>query len=97
MSKENPERLYAVRRNDGKLDIVEGGMLVGLMTEGGKVDIFAHNRRQPYAFYQKKKEVPVTTKPVDEVEDFSHYAEVVNSFFDGLSKLWEEIDSSFVE
>ena len=51
MSKEHSERLYAVRRPDRRMDIVENGMLVGVMTSGGKVDIFAPNRKQPYKFY----------------------------------------------
>ena len=96
MSKGNPEILYAVKRNDDKLDIVENGLLIGAMTYGGSIDIFAYKHRHPYAFYQKK-EAFITTKHETVVEDYSQYAEVVNEFFDGLEQLWAEIDASFVE
>ena len=89
--------LYAVRRNDGKLDIVEDGMLIGIMTDGGNVDIFAYKYRHPYEFYQKKEEVPPTTEKVDVSEGYGYYSQVVDKFFDGLEQLWAEIDASFVE
>ena len=90
--------LYAVRRNDGKLDIVEDGMLIGIMTDGGNVETYKWSRRSPQEFYQKEEEKPLTEDVEDaEVKDYSQYAEVVNKFFDGLEQLWAEIDASFVE
>lgn len=97
MSKENPEMLYAVRRNDGKLDIVEDGMLIGIMTDGGNVETYKWSRRSPYEFYQKEEEVPPTTEKVDVSEGYGYYSQVVDKFFDGLEQLWAEIDASFVE
>ena len=97
MSKGNPEMLYAVKRNDDKLDIVENGLLIGAMIYGGSIDIFAYKYRHPYAFYQQEEEIPPTTEIVDVSEGYGYYSQVVDEFFDGLEQLWAEIDASFME
>lgn len=93
MSLDNPKMLYAVRRKDRLLDIVENGYWIGTMTDDGSVSI-DYKKSRPFSFYEKKEEALTEG---NEVKDYSHYAKVVNEFFEGLEKLWQEIDQSFVE
>ena len=66
------------------------------MTSGGKVDIFAPNRKQPYKFYQKKEEkVPPTTEKVDVSEGYGYYSQVVDQSNFGrrlMPVLWSRIE-----
>ena len=59
--------IYAVRSDaqhqKDKLDLVQGRMLIGTMTDSGHVEIYDASRRREYKFYTKEKK---PSKPVPE-------------------------------
>lgn len=61
--------IYAVRIDDDhqkdRLDLVQGRMLIGTMTDSGHVEIYDSSRRRLYKFYTKEKQ---PSKPVPEYE-----------------------------
>ena len=92
MSAAAPDRMYAVRTEEyGKMDVVMGGNLVGGMDDEGHM--YMAKKMKPYVFYYKEE----SKEEEEEVGDYSRYSKVVDQFFEGLEKLWQEIDQSFVE
>lgn len=60
----NDTTIYAVRIDQkDKLDLVQGRMLIGTMTDSGHVEIYDASRRREYKFYIKEKQ---PSKPVPE-------------------------------
>ena len=111
--------IYAVRIDDDhqrdRLDLVQGGKLIGTMTDSGHVEIYDASRRRPYKFYTKEKQ---PSKPVPEYEikktpeqrlaaqlreeptireldvsaGYGEFSRIVDDFFHGLDKLWDELE-----
>ena len=94
--------IYAVRCNNNKnLELVLEGKLIGEMTDGGNVSLF--EARREYRWPQEKKvskPQPVLDREIPTVEElnvefgYGEYSKVVDEFFKGLDKLWDEIDAS---
>ena len=68
------------------------------MWDDGRIETTRNPLR--FNFYEKKKEkkrVEKKEEPVElpkaVVDDYSIYSSVVDNFFAGLNKLWEEIDA----
>ena len=110
----NDHTIYAVRIDDDhqkdRLDLVQGGKLIGTMTDNGHVEIYDASRRRPYKFYTKEKKKKQPSKQVSEykvdpqpIKDVSAlvlnteygygvYSKIVDDFFNGLDKLWNELE-----
>ena len=89
------------------LDLVQGGKCIGTMTDSGRVEIYDASRRREYKFYTKEKRpskpVPEqrlaaqlqegpTIRELDVSAGYGEFSRIVDDFFHGLDKLWEEID-----
>ena len=99
---------YAVRRHGAKdLELVHGDFMIGTMTDSGHVEVFDRSRRVAYKFFTipKKPNKPKQEFEIKQVEEpevhpldvefgYGEYSKVVDDFFKGLDKLWEEIDTS---
>ena len=87
--KNDGETIYAVRCDGlNYLRLVMNGQVIGTMEDSGKVDLFPKEKRRDYQW--PRREEPVVEKEV-ELEGYSQYSKVVDNFFAGLEKLWEEI------
>ena len=105
--------IYAVRcNNNDKLELVQGKMLIGTMTDSGHVEIYDASRRRGYKFYTKEKQpsksVPeykiaepasapepitdVSTLVLNTEYGYRAYSKIVDDFFKGLDKLWDELE-----
>ena len=95
--------IYAVRCNNNKnLELVLEGKLIGEMTDGGNVNLFdgSRNYRWPqekkHPVAEQQKEIPEPVPTVEELNvefGYGAYSKVVDEFFKGLDKLWDEIDA----
>lgn len=90
--------IYAVRESQtrGVMTLVFEGWMIGTMTDGGKVDIYDSDSRRRYIFL-KPKPLPEEPKKVEVKEinvefGYGEYSKVVDDFFKGLDKLWDELE-----
>ena len=79
--------------------LVFAGWMIGTMTDGGRVDMYDSDARRRYPF-PKPAPAPVKTEPTPSVFPqelnvefgYGEYSKVVDDFFKGLDKLWEELE-----
>lgn len=93
--------IYAVRESQirGVMILVFAGWMIGTMTDGGRVDMYDSDARRRYPF-PKPAPAPVKTEPTPSVFPqelnvefgYGEYSKVVDDFFKGLDKLWEELE-----
>ena len=100
--------IYAVRCNNNKnLELVLEGKLIGEMTDGGNVNLFdgSRNYRWPQEKKPATKPQEPVVKQQNEVSEldlnalalnvefgYGAYSKVVDDFFNGLDKLWAELE-----
>lgn len=108
MTKTTDTIFAVVCNNNDKLELVQRGMYIGTMTDGGKVEIFDNGRRRAYNCHKEQKpiqkvETPEWTVKEKEVDlsqalnvefGYGAYSKVVDNFFKGLDQLWAEIDAA---
>lgn len=97
MTKTVVDTIFAVRDRGQSLTLVQDGKIIGSLWDDGRIE--TTRNLLPFRFYEKKKknenkkkEEPVEL-PKAVVDDYSIYSNVVDNFFAGLNKLWEEIDA----
>lgn len=85
--------IYAVKNRDmyGNLTLVYQGYIIGSMTYNGEIKIDPRNIAFKFYESKKKEEIKKESKPV-EIEDYSTYTAVVDTFFEGLNELWKEME-----
>lgn len=90
--------LFAVKVPDdnNSMKLVFDGIVVGRMSSGGNVHDYEVRERMPYKYFEPALP-PHTEDKADVFAGYGYYSQTVDNFFKGLSKLWEEIDNSFVE
>lgn len=102
--KYDKDTIYAVVCNNNKnLELVLEGKFIGEMTDDGNVTLFDGSRnyrwpqdKKPFVAPQQK-EVPEPDPTVEGLNvefGYGAYSKVVDDFFKGLNKLWDEIDAS---
>lgn len=96
MTKTVVDTIFAVRDRGQSLTLVQDGKIIGNLWDDGRID--TARSLLPFNFYKKKnKKVEKKEEPVElpkaVVDDYSIYSSVVDNFFAGLNKLWEEIDA----
>lgn len=90
------------------LRLVMNGQAIGTMEDSGRIDLFPKEKRRDYQWPQreepksfKRKAVPKEPQPaeirleklvLDTSNGYSQYSKVVDGFFEGLEKLWQEIE-----
>lgn len=98
------------RRGVQDLELVLGDFMIGTMSDSGHIVVFDRSRRAAYKFYtvpkkvNKPKYIMKQTEPIADPDPsalaldvefgYGEYSKIVDNFFKGLDKLWEEIDSS---
>lgn len=112
MPAKNDTTIYAVRcSNNELLELVQGEMFIGTMTDSGHVEIWDKSKRRKYRFYrapgldeykEKEKKPPIQYTPTTPEVDYSQplnvefgygaYSTIVDNFFKGLDKLWDELE-----
>ena len=94
---DNGECLFAVKKpgENNYMSLVHDGTVVGYMNSTGNVQNYDAKERMPYKYFESAP--PQAEDKVDVSAGYGYYSQTVDNFFKGLSKLWEEIDSSFVE
>jgi len=103
--KYDKDTIYAVR-TDAKhqnLELVLEGKFIGEMTDGGNVTLFDGSRnyrwpqdKKPFVAPQQKEvpELDLSASALNVEFGYGAYSKVVDDFFKGLDKLWDEIDAS---
>ena len=93
---DNGNTLYAVKMPGQReyMTVVTDGKKIGYMSSIGHVEIYDKIK---WTGFQYNK--PSYVEPPKESEDidFKKCSRVVDEFFDGLEKLWQEIERGFVE
>lgn len=89
MTKTVVDTIFAVRDRGQSLTLVQDGKIIGNLWDDGRIETVRNPLR--FNFYEKKEEPVELPKAV--VDDYSIYSSVVDNFFAGLNKLWEEIDA----
>ena len=99
--------IYAVRReNNDKLELVQDGKFIGTMTDKGYIELC--DRRRDYIFPSPVKEQQPKSEPEQKLaaqlqEDpiiqgldvsmgYGEFSKIVDDFFRGLDKLWDELE-----
>ena len=92
---DNGEYLFAVKRpgENNYMSLVHDGTVVGYMNSSGNVQNYDAREKMPFKYFKE----PSVEECKQKLEGYAEYSQTVDNFFKGLSKLWEEIDNSFVE
>lgn len=97
--KHDKDTIYAVRTNrHNYLDLVLDGILIGQMSDGGGITSFSVNTGYPWpkSKVEYKSEPAIEPKPdvlaLDVSDGYAQYSRVVDNFFKGLDKLWQELE-----
>ena len=92
------ENIYAVNTGRNVLDLVLEEKFIGTMDDDGEIKLLPNKRRYVWPdklpIVEKKEMVSVAPqpKPLDVEFGYGAYSAVVDEFFKGLDKLWEEMD-----